>query len=133
MDSYQIWPCHVTQAKNWSFLYLKSYCPLNFRKSHQISGFCCIPNGNYKEDNLKEGRICSLPPPSPTQCGIGLNSSSCVSGCLKICLNYRFHGLKAMDFVLDNIKSGYMLRFHHTPDSRCSEKQQVSNQAQVIR
>ena len=48
-------------GKNLSFPYLKSYCPLNFRKSHQISWFCCIPNGSYKEDNLKEGRIC--PPP----------------------------------------------------------------------
>ena len=25
--------CHVTQAKNLSFPYLKSYCPLNFRKT----------------------------------------------------------------------------------------------------
>ena len=66
--SYQIWPCHVTQAKNLSFPYIKSYCPLNFRKSHQISWFCCIPNGSYKEDNLKEGRI----PPPPPPCGIGL-------------------------------------------------------------
>ena len=62
MGSYQIWPYHVTQAKNLSFPYLKSYCPLNFRKSHQISWFCCIPNGSYKEDNLKEGRICPPPP-----------------------------------------------------------------------
>ena len=61
MGSYQIWPCHVTQAENLSFPYLKSYCPLNVRKSHQISWFCCIPDGSYKEDNLKEGRIC--PPP----------------------------------------------------------------------
>ena len=71
MGSSQIWPCHVTQAKNLSFPYLKSYCPLNFRKSHQISWFCCIPNGSYKEDNLKEGRIC---PPPPPPCGIGLIS-----------------------------------------------------------
>ena len=62
MGSYQIWPCHMTQAKNLSFPYLKSYCSLNFRKSHQISWFCCIPNGSYKEDNLKEGRICPPPP-----------------------------------------------------------------------
>ena len=67
MGSSQIWPCHVTQAKNLSFPYLQSYCPLNFRKSQQISWFCCIPNGSYKEDNLKEGRICPPPP-----CGIGL-------------------------------------------------------------
>ena len=67
MGSYQIWPCHVTQAENLSFPYLKSYCPLNSRKSHHISRFCCIPNGSYKEDNLKDGRIC-LPP----KCGIGL-------------------------------------------------------------
>ena len=71
MGSYQIWPCHVTQAESLSFPYLKSYCPLNFRKSHQISLFCCIPNGSYKEDNLKEGRICPAPPPPPP-CGIGL-------------------------------------------------------------
>ena len=67
MGSSQIWPCHVTQSKILSFSYLKSYCPLNFRKSHQISWFCCIPNGSYKEGNLKVGRICPLPP-----CGIGL-------------------------------------------------------------
>ena len=41
--------------------------------------------------------------------------------------------LKAMDFVIDIIKNGYMLPFHHTPDSCYSEKQQVSNQAQFIR
>ena len=35
MGSYQIWPFHVTQAENLSFPYLKSYCPLNFRKIHQ--------------------------------------------------------------------------------------------------
>ena len=69
MDSSEIWPCHVTQAKNLSFPYLKSHCPLKFRKSHQISWFCCIPNGSYKKSNLKEGRICPPPPP----CGIGLN------------------------------------------------------------
>ena len=58
MSSSQIWPCHVTQAKNLSFAYLKSYCPLNFRKRHQISWFCLISNGSYNEDNLKEGGIC---------------------------------------------------------------------------
>ena len=62
MSSSQIWPCHVTQAKNFSFPYLKSYCQLNFRKSHQISWFCYIPNGRYKADNLKDSRICPLPP-----------------------------------------------------------------------
>ena len=41
--------------------------------------------------------------------------------------------LKAMDFVIDIIKNGYMLPFHHTPDSCYSEKQQVSNLAQFIR
>ena len=71
MGSYQILPYHVAQAENLSFSYLKSYCPLNFRKRHQISWFCCIPNGSYKEDNLKEGRI---PPPPP--CGIGLISEN---------------------------------------------------------
>ena len=75
MDSYQIWPCHVTQAENLSFPYLKSYFPLNCRKSHQISCFCCIPNGSYKEDNLKEGRICPPPPPS----GIGLTVRVCTT------------------------------------------------------
>ena len=80
MGSSQIWPCHVTQAKNLSFPYLKSYCPLNFRKSHQISWFCCIPNGSYKEDNLKESRICTPPPPW----GIGLSSFRSVGNiCLK--------------------------------------------------
>ena len=63
MGSSQIWPCHVTQAENLSFPYLKSYCPLDFRKSHQISWFCYIPNGNYKEDNLKEPRERAPPPP----------------------------------------------------------------------
>ena len=58
MGSYQIWPYHVTQAENLSFSYLKSHCPLNFRKSHQIPWFCCIPNGGYKKDNVKMGRIC---------------------------------------------------------------------------
>ena len=65
MGSSKIWPYHVTQAKNLLFPYLKSYCPLNFRKSHQISWFCCIPNRSYKEDNLKEGRSCPPPPPPP--------------------------------------------------------------------
>ena len=63
-DHFLAWTLHVTQAKNLSFPYLKSYCPLNFRKSHQISWLCCIPYGSYKEDNLKEGRI---------PCGIGFN------------------------------------------------------------
>ena len=47
---------HVTQGNDLSFLYLKSYCPLNFRKSHQILCFCSIPNEIYKEDNLRTGR-----------------------------------------------------------------------------
>ena len=34
-----------------------------------------------------------------------LNSSSYVAGRLKNCLNYWLYGLKAMDFVLDIIKS----------------------------
>ena len=71
MSSYQIWPYHVTQAQNLSFSYLKSYCPLNFMKTHQISWFCCIPNESYEEDNLKVGRN-SSPPPPPPQCGIVL-------------------------------------------------------------
>ena len=50
------------------FKYLKSCCPLNFRKSHQI---LCIPNGSYKEDNMKKGRIC------PT-CEVGLNCMNIV-------------------------------------------------------
>ena len=79
MVSSQIWPCHVTQAKNLSFPYLKSYCPLNFRKSHQISWFCCIPNGSYKEDNLKEGRICLPPPPPPmwNRVNFSVSTSKC--------------------------------------------------------
>ena len=74
MGSYHIWPCHVTQAENLSFPYLNSYSPLDFRNSHQISWSCCIPNGSYKEVNMKEGRICPLP------CGIRL----------KKCQNCRF-------------------------------------------
>ena len=65
MSSYQILPYHVTQFENLSFSYLKSYCPLNFEKSHQISLFCCTLKESYKEDKPKMGRIC---PP----CGIGL-------------------------------------------------------------
>ena len=38
MGSYQIWPCHVTQAENLSFPYLKSSCPLNFRKVTKFRG-----------------------------------------------------------------------------------------------
>ena len=38
IGSYQLWPCHVTQAKNLSFPYLKSYCPLNFRKVTKFRG-----------------------------------------------------------------------------------------------
>ena len=59
-DHFLAGPYHVTQDENLSFLYLKSYCPLSFRKIHQIS---CIPNLSYKEDNLKAGRICPPPPP----------------------------------------------------------------------
>ena len=62
MGSYQIWPYHVTQAENLSFPYLKSCCLLNFRKSHQVSWFSCIPSRSYMEDNLKAGRICPPPP-----------------------------------------------------------------------
>ena len=46
------------------------------------------------------------------------NSDVSVAGCLKYCLYYQFHVLKAGDFVLDIIRSGYMLPFHHMPDSR---------------
>ena len=63
MGSFQIWSYHVTRGKNLSLLYSKSYSPLNFRKSHQILWFCCIPNGSYKEDNLMAGRISPPPPP----------------------------------------------------------------------
>ena len=45
------------------------------------------------------------------------NSDVSVAGCLKYCLNYWFHVLKVRDFVLDIIRSGYMLPFHHMPDS----------------
>ena len=38
MGAYQIWSYHVTQVKNLSSLYLKSYSPLNFEKSNQICG-----------------------------------------------------------------------------------------------
>ena len=63
MGSFQLWSYHVTHVKNLSFSYLESYSPLNLRKSHQMSWFCCISIGSYKEDNLKEGRICPPPPP----------------------------------------------------------------------
>ena len=53
-----------------------------------------------------------------------LNSSSSVAGRLKCCLNYWFHGLKAMDFVLDIIKSGYILPSHHMLGSCYSKKKQ---------
>ena len=62
-----------------------------------------------------------------------LNSSSSVAGRLKCCLNYWFHGLKAVDFVLDIIKSSYMLPSRHMLDPCYSKKQQVGNQAQFIR
>ena len=65
MTSYQIWSYHLTHGKKFSFLYSKSYSLLNFRKSRQILWFFCIPNGTYKEDNLKVSRICALSP-----CGI---------------------------------------------------------------
>ena len=61
------------------------------------------------------------------------NSSSSVAGRLKCCLNYWFHGLKAMDFVLDIIKSGYMLPSHRMLDSCYSKNQQIGIQAQFIR
>ena len=38
VGSCQIWPCHVTQAKNLSFPYLKSFCPLTFRKVTKFRG-----------------------------------------------------------------------------------------------
>ena len=56
---------HVTQGKNVSFLYSKSYSPLNFRKTHRILWFCCVPNGCYKEDNLRAGKISPPSPPPP--------------------------------------------------------------------
>ena len=92
MGSYQIWPCHVTQVENLSFPYLKSYCPLNFRKSHQISWFCCIPEGSYKEDKLKEGRI-----PPPPQCGIGLKTEQ---SCSLICSEHSNNRKRCPDTIL---------------------------------
>ena len=59
--SFQIWSYNVTEGKNLSFLYSKSYSPLNIRRSHQILWFCCIPNRSYREDNLRTGRIYPLP------------------------------------------------------------------------
>ena len=82
MGCCKIWSYHVTQVENLSFLFSKSYFPLNSMKSHQILWLCCIAEGNYKEDNMKSGRICPSPPPP---CGAGLSylilthvSSCCV-------------------------------------------------------
>ena len=44
------------------------------------------------------------------------NSNVSVAGRLKYRLDYWLHVLKAGDFVVDIIRSGYMLPFHHTPD-----------------
>ena len=52
MASYQIWPYHMTQAENLLFSYLKSYCTLNFRESHQILLFCCIQSEMPRCQNL---------------------------------------------------------------------------------
>ena len=82
MGSYQIWPYHVTQAENFSFSHIKSYCPLNFRKSHKIRWYYSIPYGSYKVDNLKVDRSC-LPPPPPNPCGIGCcHFSGLGGGCI---------------------------------------------------
>ena len=45
------------------------------------------------------------------------NSNVSVAGRLKYRLDYWFHVLKAGDFVVDIIRNGYMLPFHHIPDS----------------
>ena len=57
IDHFQIFSYHVTQGRNLSFPYSKSYFPLNFRTSHHILRFCCIFNGGHKEDNPRAGRI----------------------------------------------------------------------------
>ena len=60
-----------------------------------------------------------------------LNSSSKVAGRLKCFLNYWFHGLKAMDFILGIIKSCYMLPSHHMLDS-CYSKKTTSRQPSTV-
>ena len=71
IGSYQLWPCHVTQAKNVSFPYLKSYCPLNFRKVTKFRVSAASLMEIIKMTIWR--RVESAPPPSP-QCGIGLST-----------------------------------------------------------
>ena len=81
MGCCKIWSYHVTQVENLSFLFSKSYFPLNSMKSHQILWLCCIAEGNYKEDNMKSGRICPLPPPPPMWSRVKLLILTHVSSC----------------------------------------------------
>ena len=64
--------CNLTENSQRAWIFLiaseilwRQNIYKQFRKSHQISWFFCIPNGSYKEDNLKAGRICPSPPPPP--------------------------------------------------------------------
>ena len=106
MGSYQIWPCHVTQGKHLSFPYLKSYCPLNLRKSHQISWFCCIPNGSYKKDDLKEGRIGLSTPLNVIHVGLGLD----------LALYWMFHSFQIISHFPD-LKTRLLLNVSHFPNN----------------
>ena len=69
MGSYQIWPCHVTQAKNLSFLCLKSYCPLNFRKVTRFRGSAESLTEVIKKTIWRRAESA----PTPHLCGTGLN------------------------------------------------------------
>ena len=44
MGSYQIWSYHLTNGKNLSFLCLKSYFTLNFRKLKVLHGLVLLIN-----------------------------------------------------------------------------------------
>ena len=75
MGSFQILLYQVTRDKNLSFLYSKSYSPLNFRKIDQIMWFCYTPDENYKETIWGRAECPAAPPPPPPHapCGKGLN------------------------------------------------------------
>ena len=68
MGSYQIWPYHMTQAENLSFLYLKSYCPLNLRKVAKFRGSAASLTEVIKKTICRQ-----VEPP----CGTGLRVYFC--------------------------------------------------------
>ena len=57
--------CHVTQAKNLSFPYLKSYCPLNFRKVNKFRGSAASLTEVIKMTIWRRAE--SAPPPNVEQ------------------------------------------------------------------